>query len=420
MAVADDARLLHVAWLTRLRWGALACQLALLIAARAFGDIEVPLLHAGLLLGVGVLTNALLHRATSRGRVVPEPMIGAVFALDVATLTALLSLTGGPLNPFSFLYLVHVAQATVALSSRWAWGIALTSVLAYGALFLAPLDPHAHHRGMELHLRGMWFAFTITAAFIVFFAGSLRRALTERDRALAEAQRMESRSQRLVGLATLAGGTAHELATPLATISLVAFELERKLREMGAASELVEDARLALTQVERCRAILSQMSADAGEALGERRARVTMAALVDDALGELPGKARVTVRVTGEAQPGEVEVPRRALAQAIRGLAKNALEASEAPVEISIARAGASVEVAIADRGAGMSSETLARVGEPFFTTKPPGSGMGLGVFLARSLAERFGGALDVRSQPGQGSQVILRLPAALPARAGA
>jgi two-component system sensor histidine kinase RegB len=101
------------------------------------------------------------------------------------------------------------------------------------------------------------------------------------------------------------------------------------------------------------------------------------------------------------------------MAQAIRGLAKNALEASEAPVTLSITRAGEQVSVSIRDQGPGMSPEVLARVGEPFFTTKPTGSGMGLGVFLARTLAERFGGALDMESEPGRGSLVVLRLPLA-------
>jgi two-component system sensor histidine kinase RegB len=408
----DDARLVHLAWLTRMRWGALACQLLLVVAARVVGEIAVSPLIAAVPLGLGLLTNTLLAVALRRRYPVPELWVVAVFALDIATLTLLLHLTGGPLNPFSFLYLVHVAQATVALRARWAWGVGLASVAAYGALFLAPLDPHDHH-GMHLHLRGMWIAFTVTALFIVFYVGSLRAALAERDRALAEAHRAEARSQRLIGLATLAGGTAHELATPLSTIYLVAFELEKKLTEMAAPAALIEDARLTLAQVERCRNILSQMAADAGEALGERRVPVPIRAVVDEALAELGRRERVALEVTGDLAGAEVEVPRRAMAQAIRGLAKNALEASESPVTLSITRAGEQVSVSIRDQGPGMSPEVLARVGEPFFTTKPTGSGMGLGVFLARTLAERFGGALDVESEPGRGSRVVLRLPLA-------
>ncbi|HET9451766.1 MAG TPA: ATP-binding protein, partial [Aggregicoccus sp.] len=131
------------------------------------------------------------------------------------------------------------------------------------------------------------------------------------------------------------------------------------------------------------------------------------------ALEELPEAGRVQ-RPEGPVLQEPVRGPPRALARVLRGLVKNALQASPpgASVRLRAEREGARLRLVVEDAGAGMSTETLARVGEPFFTTKAPGEGMGLGLFLTRALLEQLGGALELQSQPGEGTRAALVLPA--------
>jgi len=189
-------------------------------------------------------------------------------------------------------------------------------------------------------------------------------------------------------------------------------ELTRQAEGAGAAS--LEDLRLIRTQVERCRTILNQMAAGAGEAAGEAAQAVGVGDLVADAVRELSPEPPVAISMrTDAATP--VAVPPRALGRALRGIVKNAQEASAAgsPVALDVDAGADSVRIAVVDVGTGMPAEVLARAGEPFFTTKPAGSGMGLGLFLARTLVEKVGGRLAITSRPGRGTTVSVVLPCA-------
>jgi two-component system sensor histidine kinase RegB len=239
---------------------------------------------------------------------------------------------------------------------------------------------------------------------IAYFVTRVTKDLALQRAAAAQARNRALRSERLAALATLAAGAAHELATPLGTIAVVAKELERELRGLGTAA----DARLIREEVDRCKEILSQMASDAGESAGEAFAATRLQTLIEMTLEAVAERERVQVSIEGSA---DVQVPPRAFARALRGLVRNALQASEQAVQVSVRTSPERVEIAIADRGCGMSEELLARVGEPFFTTKEPGRGMGLGVFLARALAERLGGSLELSSALKQGTTVRVVLP---------
>jgi two-component system sensor histidine kinase RegB len=334
----------------------------------------------------------------------------------------LLYFTGGPENPFSFLYLVPIAIAAITLRSAWTWMLVLLSLASSLVLFARhePLPAAGGHAGhMALHLRGMWVAFGVASAFIVYFLMRVRRALAVREEELASSRSLAARQERLASLATLAAGAAHELATPLSTIAVVAKDLERAVVSAGAPAAAADDVRLMREEVERCRRILARMRIDAGDPAGERFARVSVRELVDDCLGdssaELDRAVSVTVDETTAA--ATTALPRHAFGQALRGLVDNARQASPpgAPVSLRVAadHQGGRLVFEVADRGAGISAELLARVGEPFFTTKPAGQGMGLGIFLARAVVERLGGELSIHSAPGAGTTARLWLPVA-------
>jgi two-component system, sensor histidine kinase RegB len=428
--VTDDrepARI-NLSWLVRLRWGAMAGQLCTIAAARLVMDMPLPLLPLLLLVAVEAASNLGCYLWLRARRPVGPGLLTAVMALDVLALTGLLFWSGGSYNPFSFLYLVNIALAAVVLPTSWTWALlglaAASSGLLFSGLFSGRVSSHeavAHTQHMQVHLQGMWIAFMVAAVFIVYFVSRVRRALQQREQDLAQQRAAAARHQRLSSLVTLAAGAAHELATPLSTIAMVSKELERALggRAGGAAGDeqALADVRLIRSQVERCRSILDQMSVDAGSPRADAPQAVELQALVDAALCELPGHHdRVRVELPPAVAGTVVHASLRALAQALRGIVQNGVEASRAaggapPVRITAEARGQVVELAVIDQGPGMAGEVLARAGEPFFTTKEPGQGMGLGLFLARTVTERLGGSLAIESRPGAGTRVCIRLP---------
>jgi two-component system sensor histidine kinase RegB len=344
-------------------------------------------------------------------------------AFDTLALTALLALSGGPFNPFSFLYLVQIALAAVLLREVWTWTLAALALACSAVLFVVhrelPVPEGVNH--MDFHLRGMWLAFGVTAGFIVYFLIRVTRALSARDRELAEARELASRREKLASLATLAAGAAHELATPLSTIALAAKELARHLEKSGDTVAR-EDALLIRERVQRCREILDQLGSDAGASAGETAAETAVEQVVTGALAGLRPAPQVRVEWASGAAASQLRVPARALAQALRSILKNAQDASPAGAVIClrVARPDGALHLEVHDQGAGMDPQVLARAGEPFFTTKPPGSGMGLGLFLSRTVVEQLGGHLAIESTAKSGTTVTVVLPdaqAATPAR---
>ncbi|MFN0060910.1 MAG: ATP-binding protein [Myxococcaceae bacterium] len=415
------SRQLDLADLVRLRWGLLFGEAALVLSMAVWG-LRVPAVPMLGVLGFGVLGNA-VARLLGRGRLLTGARVAAVMTLDAFLLTVLLYLGGGPFNPFTTLYLVNVALAAVLLPARLAWTLLAVSVAFFAALF--PLHARvppvglvlpSHAEMMRLHVGGMWIAFALAAGLILFFVLKLNRALAERESQLANARDLAVRRERLAAMATLAAGTAHELATPLSTILVVLEDLQESLRATPTPQHVAEDLELAISQVERCRKLLRQMSAEAGELAGEAPKRVQVRECLVLALSGVEERERVSLPRKME-EDVHVEAPLQALASAVGGLVRNAVHASAksgAVVRVEVRRPSATrVAIAVVDEGDGMAPSVLAHAGEPFFSTKPPGEGMGLGLFLARALMEQLGGSLSLDSTPGRGTTACLELPAA-------
>jgi two-component system sensor histidine kinase RegB len=377
----------------------------LAVAAIAM-SLPLPVAELGGLIALTAATNVALALRLSRSPEVSERAVFGVLAVDTAILTGLLALAGGPSNPFSVLYLVHVTIAALVLGRVARWTLVALATGSYALLFFAhrPLQwmGHHHHAG-ALHLQGMWIAFAITATLISIFVARVAGALAAREEELRHAQMQAARAEKLVSLSTLAAGSAHELGTPLATIAVVANELERALPE-----DLAGDARLVRREVERCRAILLRMRS--GDIAGEASEHIAVSDLLSAVRAQLPPTEaeKLVLEHNGETLWG----PKRALAQTLASLVRNAFDATTdgASVELRVRAEDDRMRFVIDDRGRGMTAEEIARVGEPFFTTKPPGCGMGLGVFLGRKLATALGGSLTFYRKD-RGTTAVLELP---------
>jgi two-component system sensor histidine kinase RegB len=407
-------------WLARLRWAQTAGQASTVLVGQFLLDGALPIAALFGVIGIGLISNLVLElyffgdrRRETPSRTVHEWQLAVVMMLDVGILTGLLYLTGGPTNPFGLLYVVQIALATVLLRARWAWLLGGLSFVGFGLLLVVhePLSIPPDNRAV-----GAWVALGVASAFVVHFLQRIHAALGEREAELTEARYLTARQERLASLATLSAGAAHELSTPLGTVALAAKELERALTKADAGSanlaELAADARLIREQVGRCRAILEQMGQGVGT-VGEGLAPVSIGELLEEALLNIRATPTVHRDLPSDLMKHPLRLPPRAVSQALRSLVTNAQDASPPNTAVVVAvRADAkTLSISVRDRGAGMPSEILARIGEPFFTTKAPGRGMGLGLFLARAVIEGVGGTLQIDSKPSEGTDVRVTLP---------
>lgn len=389
-------------------------QLAAILVAASVFDLDLPYAFLLALIGISALSNAALF-FWARAR--EATVSGWVLVFDTVVLTGLLGFSGGAANPLSILYLLQVTLAALMLGARWTWSITALSGAAYGLLFVAAQPAEGHHGGMfAAHLQGMWLAFMAASCLLAYFVGGLSRAVRAQDAELERLRDEAEKNARLAALTTLAAGAAHELNTPLSTVAVVAKEIERQASQLPevAGGRLAGDARLIRAELERCRHILEQMGAHAAEQAREASELTRVDAFIEEVRGALDaGRAR-RLRVVREGVPDAVLAPPKALHQIVLSLVDNAFDASppDAEVVLSLTAAGREVHFSVSDRGTGMTAEVLARAVEPFFTTKSPGDGLGLGLFLVQSFADRLGGRLELDSAPGRGTSATLILPA--------
>ncbi len=398
-------------WLARLRWVAVVGQIgAVGVTVWPLG-LHPPLAPIGAVIAITLLSNLALHGWIARGRVRPE-MIAGVLMVDMGLLSGLLYFTGGVANPFSILYLVHVALAVAVLEPPWAWAMVAVAMVCYATLWRwhrpmltdGTISPRLLEAGQAA---AVFIAAGVTAYFIGRITGSLRLRETE----LADIRERARRNAQMAALTTLAAGAAHELGTPLGTIAVVAKELEIDAAKIGAGESIVADAKLIRAEVDRCRGILDRMR---GDLLNDRpdAPGVEVVELIARLKRDLQADQRDRLDVNLEGVQGVIGVPAAATEQSLCVLLKNAFDAigANGRVALMIERRDGQVIFRVRDGGAGMSPEVLERAGEPFFTTKPPGEGMGLGLYLARLVAEKHGGRLWLVSTPGDGTTATLVL----------
>lgn len=420
--------LLRLRTLVRLRWLAVIGQSVAVLAVTFWLGYPMLLGPCLALIALSAWLNIFLTiRWHGSLRLRPQ-MAGLLLAYDTVQLAGLLYLTGGLENPFAFLFLVPVTVSATSLPLR--------STLALGALsfgcatalafFHLPLPwPAGENLTLPNHyLAGLWVAIICGTVFSAIYARRIAEEARQMSAALAATEMVLAREQRLSALDGLAAAAAHELGTPLATIALVAKELKR---EMPDSSPHSEDIELLISQTARCREILGRLSSR-DQATDEVFGRVKMSALLEDLVSPLRG-SDVDIRITStpDSRSATLSEPvfRRnpAIAYGLANILENAIDFAESVVTVEAHWSKTSVHLTVSDDGPGFDQQIFDRLGDPFVTTRPGYSdagvsdgsheGMGLGLFIAKTLLERSGATVTLSNQrpPAAGARVTLAWP---------
>nr|WP_051335490.1 ActS/PrrB/RegB family redox-sensitive histidine kinase [Methylocapsa acidiphila] len=414
------SRRLRVDTLVKLRWFALFGQAIALVVTRFGLGFSLPLGPCLLVVALSAWLNIglrLRFRRTDRLENLPA---AAMLAYDILQLTALLYLTGGIENPFSMLYLAPIMISAVSLSGRITLVLTLLMIAAASALTLQhyplPWRPDETLQLPFVYSAGMWTANVVSAAFIAVYASRVAVEARKLADALAATELVIAREQHLTQLDGLAAAAAHELGTPLATITLIVRDLEKQLPSRGAFEE---DLALLAQEVARCRTILGKLTSlgdDRGTILDE----MTLSLLLEEVVGpQRDFGVLITIAKDGE---GKEPICRRnpGILYGLGNLVENAIDFAATEVRISAQWNGAVVSVVVEDDGPGFSPDIVGRVGEPYVTTRfdrraksEEGSGLGLGLFIAKTLLERSGAKVSTANfgPPKSGALVTISWP---------
>ncbi|MCP3474183.1 ATP-binding protein [Bradyrhizobium sp. CCGUVB1N3] len=411
----DETNRKNMALLIQLRWTAVVGQIVTIGAAHFGLGIELPLTRMGAVISALVLLNiSSLVWVRHRAAITNNELLVALM-LDVAALTAQLYLSGGATNPFTSLFLLQVTLGAVLLDARsTTWSLVALTCAAFVWLTLAyrPLDlPHNPLSDTySLTVVGMLFGFALNAVLLVVFVTRINRNLRDRDAHLAALRQHAAEEDHIVRMGLLASGAAHELGTPLASLSVILNDW-RRMPDLAGDHELTEDLAEMETSLQRCKSIVTGILVSAGEARGEGSAPTTVAAFLTALVEEWRNaRSARTLYFTNTFGEDVAIVSDIALKQVIFNVLDNAYEVSRDWVELLAEREDDKLVLSISDRGPGFAPEMLAQLGKPYQSSKGRAGG-GLGLFLVLNVVRKLGGTVTAENHRKRGATVRLVLP---------
>ncbi len=425
----------HLRRLFLLRCVAILAQLATLILVHRLLSHDfawLPMLGA---VGFLVVVNTLTWWRLSLDFPVGNLELFLQLSLDVLVLTVLLYYGGGSTNPFVSLYLLPLVIAAAALTRRYTWAMAALTLACYsllmvwhvplpgnhaqpGSATMQGMDHAMHHMeapavaetgaasisdAFNTHVLGMWLGFVMSAAVVAYFVVEMAREVRKRDAQLTRIREETLRNERIVALGTQAAGAAHELGTPLSTMSVVIGEM----RSDCVSPEQQDNLGILNEQVKSCKRILDSLLSHAQETSSE----LPVVEFVRNVLDEwqlLRPTVHYRFEVVGSQPPPKLRAD-PALRSALLNLLNNAADASPDEMDILLHWNDGSIALEIRDHGPGLTPEAAARAGSAFFTTKHEGRGLGL--FLANATIERIGGTVRLFNREGGGATTEVYLP---------
>ncbi|UFX44961.1 sensor histidine kinase [Bradyrhizobium sp. 41S5] len=403
----------NMALLVQLRWIAVIGQIATIGFVQFWMDVALPLLPmAAVIFGLVALNLVSLLWLRYRADINNRELLVAL-ALDVAALTALLYLSGGATNPFTSLYLLQVTLGAVLLDAPSTWSLVALVCMNFAWLtsYYRPLElPQGFAEAFNLYIAGTFIGLVLDAVLLVVFMTRINRNLRDRDLRLAALRQHATEQDHIVRIGLLASGAAHELGTPLASLSVILGDW-RRMPALASDPELSQDLGEMEISVQRCKSIVTGILLSAGEARGEGSSPTTVAAFLTALVEEWrTTRPSATLYFRNAFGTDLAIVSDVALKQAIFNVLDNAAEVSRDWIELMAERNADKLVLSVTDRGPGFSREMLAHVGKPYQSTKgSPGSGLGL--FLVVNVVRKLGGVVTARNRPDIGAAVKLELP---------
>ena len=389
-----------------LRWIAITGQLTAIGVALWFFGLNLDVGLSFMAIGAAIVANLIAIFLYPQSRRLSEHEVTSMLTFDLAQLAALLFLTGGLHNPFALFVLVPVTISATALRTGptvfiGATAIAITTFLLW---FHIPLQTEFGEvlRIPQIFVFGFWVAIVIGVGFLGVYARRVTSEVNSMSEALLAAQMALVREQKITDLAGVVAATAHELGTPLATIKLASGELMEELSDNPA---LLEDAALIHEQAGRCHGILQSMGRAGKDDLHLRQAPLS-AVLVEAAEPHIDRGKKIIFSPPIDGPKAKVPPiiwRRPEIIHGLRNLIQNAVDFSSSTVWIDAHWSDAKISVRIIDDGAGFPPQIIGRIGDPYVSVRAPAEGkmerpeyqgMGLGLFIAKTLLERTGAEL--------------------------
>jgi two-component system, sensor histidine kinase RegB len=423
IAVSDfrhPRRYVRLDTILRLRWLAVLGQLATIFIVVQGLEFDVEVIPCLTIIGLSALLNLALQIAFNPMQRLEPRYAAALLALNIIELAGLLFFTGGLENPFSFLFLAPVLISATALPIRLTIALGVlavvcASVLVYFHLPL-PWDSDEPLALPAIYLFGVWLSIAVAIGVTSLYAFQVTEESRQLSDALAATELVLTREQHLTQIDGLAAAAAHELGTPLSTIFLISRELERTIAD---DSPLAADMKTLREQAQRCRDILAKITQLSSS--GAPFDRMPLSTLIEEAVAphrdfDVAIKVRIALGVTRE----PVGMRNPAILYGVGNILENAVDFARTAVEVNASWNQETVEIVISDDGPGIAPDMLKRIGEPYLSRRRGGDeaqsshgGLGLGVFIARTLLERTGAKVSFtnRTFPDHGAVVQITWP---------
>ena len=403
----------------RLRWLAALGQLAAVFIVAQGLEFDIPIIPCIAIIGLSALVNLTLQITFNPMQRLEPVYAAALLALNIVELAGLLFFTGGLENPFSFMFLAPVLISATALPVRLTIALGFLAVACASALvffhFPLPWDADDPLVLPPIYLLGVWLSILLAIGVTSLYAFQVTEESRQLSDALAATELVLAREQHLTQLDGLAAAAAHELGTPLSTIFLISRELEKTVQDV----QLAGDLKTLREQAQRCRDILGKITQLS--ATGAPFDRMKLSTLIEETVAphrDFGVAIKVRLAVAATREPVGARNP--AILYGVGNILENAVDFAHQAVEVNAWWNTETVEIIISDDGPGIAPDMLKRIGEPYLSRRRSAddaqnerSGLGLGVFIARTLLERTGAKVTFsnRTFPDHGAVVQITWP---------
>lgn len=407
----DPRRGIQLDTIIRLRWLAVLGQLTAILVVAYGMEFAVEIALCLVVIAFESAVNFALQILVHPMHRLRPLHAAALLALNILELAALLFLTGGLQNPFAFLFLAPVLISSTALPPRMtlALGALATACATFLVFHHLPL-PWSGDEPVILpltYMLGVLLSIVLAIGVTSLYAFQVTEQARKLSDALAATELVLAREQMLTQLDGLAAAAAHELGTPLATITLISSEIEKSLPPDSA---MATDVRILREQTRRCRDILGKLTQLSST--GAPFDTMALSSLIEEVVA--PHRdfgIAIDVTLAPMAEPEPIGTRNPAILYGLGNILENAVDFARARVEVAARASDAEVEIVIADDGGGIPPEVLARIGEPYLSRRQGRRGLGLGVFIAKTLLERSGARVSFtnRKFPDHGAVVTVK-----------